>query len=698
MNQPLTAAPGPTRSMRCLGALFAGVAALALVLPGCGGSSDGSANPPIGATPPPPPPPPPPSVAISGVVADGPLQGATACYDLNDNGACDAGEPSSAATPANGSFTINVPTPDAGRHAVIVNVPATAIDQTTGAAVGSALTFKAPASGNTGAQSIFVSPLTTMVLGQMQATGANAADAAAYIQAQAGLSFSPLDDFGGNAPGPAQAAMLARLAVQTQIALAAALAPRLGQPDGTGGTVTQADIEKATANALRAALPSLAATAASPAITNATNVQAALVAAALDLVANQPALDAAAALAAVAAAKLADTPPPATPAAAATLRGFAYTDANNWTLRFMAADAVDNTPDSQGLVRFYDTHKAAVAGVVSTWGFGTLESRKGDQHWNGSLWRDCPLGLRSTQTQRDAQGRSAYDYCDGYERGTSSRTVVDIAGQTLASVITDKIRNFPGEDNGVAYANWGPANLGLLGTATFPAGSQLFYQNSLPTFNALAYDVTNPVGTFGTSAAAGGDARNNATLACLSAFNGGITAFNVGTLEQLVTVNAGTPCTVNPGTDAGGSSLNPNVWWGATSISLGTVAGGTTQPAGTANYFSTSANLRVAFSGGNTVKYFSCYVRSTTGGTRNCAEIGSGSYAIQTLGDGRAMTFNNLPAIAQRLSFERIFVERGGVVYVGYRNAANITRSTVRLNLPAANAVLGTLGIAAITP
>ena len=682
-------------NLQHLGALFASVAALALALPGCGGSSDSSGNPPIDATPPPPPAS---TVAISGVVADGPLQGATACYDLNDNGACDAGEPTSAATPANGSFTINVLTPDAGQHAVIVNVPATAIDQGTNAAVGSALTFKAPATGNTGVQSIFVSPLTTMVLGQMQATGATAADAAAYIQAQAGLSFSPLADFGGNAPGPQQAAMLARLAVQTQIALAAAMAPRLGQADGTGGTVTQADIDKATANALRAALPSLAATAASAAVTGAPNVQAALIAAAQDLVANQPTLDVAAALAAVAAAKLADTPPSTTPAATAVLRGFAYTDANNWTLRYMASSAVDNTPDAQGLVRFYDTHKAAAAGVVSTWGFGTLESRQGDRHWNGSLWRDCPLGVRSTQTQRDAQGRSAYDYCDGYERGTSSRSVVDIAGRTLASVITDQIRSFPGEDNGVAYANWGPSNLGLLGNATFPAGSQLFYQNTLPTFNALAYDVTNPVGTFGTSAAAGGDARNNTTLACLAAFNSAITAFNVGTLEQLATVNTGTPCTVNPGSDAGGTSLDPNIWWGASSVSLGTVAGGAALPAGTANYFTTSANLRVAFTGGTSVKYFSCYVRTTTGGNRNCTQIGSGSYSIQTLGDGRAMTFNNLPAIAQRLSFERVFVERGGTVYFGYRNAANITRSTVRLNLPAANAVLGTLGIAAITP
>ena len=222
----------------------------------------------------------------------------------------------------------------------------------------------------------------------------------------------------------------------------------------------------------------------------------------------------------------------------------------------------------------------------------TLESRQGDRHWNGSLWRDCTLGVRSTQTQRDAQGRSAYDYCDGYERGTSSRTVV----------------------------------------------------------------------------------------------------------EQLVAVNPGTPCTESASSDAGGSSLNPNVWWMASSVSLGTVAGGAALPAGTANYFTTSANLRVAFTGGTSVKYFSCYVRTTTGGNRNCTQIGTGSYAIQTLGDGRAMTFNNLPAIAQRLSFERVFVERGGTVYFGYRNAANITRSTVRLNLPAANAVLGTLGIAAITP
>ena len=88
----------------------------------------------------------------------------------------------------------------------------------------------------------------------------------------------------------------------------------------------------------------------------------------------------------------------------------------------------------------------------------------------------CPSGFRSSQYPRDAQGRTTYNYCDGWESGTSVRSGVDISGQTLASVVTDKIRAFPGGDSGVAYASWGPTDLSLLGSATFPAGSMLYYQ------------------------------------------------------------------------------------------------------------------------------------------------------------------------------------------------------------------------------
>src|SRR5205814_6523683 len=114
----------------------------ASLLAACGGG--GSTTPP---------PVQPTSVTISGVAADGPLQGATACYDLNDNGACDSGEPSSGPTDAAGRFSFDVDAAVAGQHRVVVVVPATAVDKDTGSAVGTAFTLQSPATGSSGAQS-----------------------------------------------------------------------------------------------------------------------------------------------------------------------------------------------------------------------------------------------------------------------------------------------------------------------------------------------------------------------------------------------------------------------------------------------------------------------------------------------------------------------------------------------------------------
>src|SRR5690349_12605512 len=105
-------------------ALLLGVLAAAALV-ACGGGG-GSSNPPPGPT----------NVTISGKAVDGALQGATACYDLNDNGACDNGEPTSAPTGANGSFSFEVTAAQAGQHRVVVEVPPTAIDADTSAAVG----------------------------------------------------------------------------------------------------------------------------------------------------------------------------------------------------------------------------------------------------------------------------------------------------------------------------------------------------------------------------------------------------------------------------------------------------------------------------------------------------------------------------------------------------------------------------------
>ena len=62
------------------------------------------------------------------------------------------------------------------------------------------------------------------------------------------------------------------------------------------------------------------------------------------------------------------------------------------------------------------------------------------------------------------------------------------------------------------------------------------------------------------------------------------------------------------------------------------------------------------------------------------------------------MSFNNVPAAFSRLSYGRVFVERGGKVYYGYRNRLGNTVPQVRLNLPAANAMLGQLGLPLIVP
>lgn len=64
------------------------------------------------------------STQITGLAVDGPLQGATACYDSNDNGACDIGEPSSAPAGADGRFALNVPLAEAGLRRLVVEVPA----------------------------------------------------------------------------------------------------------------------------------------------------------------------------------------------------------------------------------------------------------------------------------------------------------------------------------------------------------------------------------------------------------------------------------------------------------------------------------------------------------------------------------------------------------------------------------------------
>ena len=61
------------------------------------------------------------------------------------------------------------------------------------------------------------------------------------------------------------------------------------------------------------------------------------------------------------------------------------------------------------------------------------------------------------------------------------------------------------------------------------------------------------------------------------------------------------------------------------------------------------------------------------------------------------LTLGNPPAEVLRLGYTRVFVERGGTVYYGYQATKGVLQ-TVRLNLPAANALFAQLGIPQIAP
>lgn len=678
-------------------------AVLLAVLAACGGSGTApqAAAPAAPATPL--------AAVITGRAVDGPLQGATACYDLNDNGACDGGEPVSEATDAAGRFSLRVDPAAAGRHRVVVDVPASAIDADTGSAVGSAFTLRAPATGRGGDDEVFVSPLTTLVQAHVDATGATLAEAVELVRSQAGLLISPLDDFtAGNDDAQRHAARVARLVQLTALVQAAELAAVVGSPDRLGGTVTQAVVDTQIARSLIAALPAVAGAAIDPALTasSGAELQAALQVQARALAA-QLGLNAAQVQAGATAVALAE--PPFVPGvASATLTSLRYTDADNWAMRTLQSSADDNLPDAQNRVRFYDLRLQSSStalngnGVVSGWSRGATPARAGDLHWSGSAWVDCRLTDRYTSRLRDAQGRNDYEFCNKLEAGTSVRRVVDIGGRPMTDVVRNMIRNFPGSAQGIAYANWGPSDLQLFGSASFPAGSALIYQTNTVTQTAPGYDVQagNVVVAYNAGVAAGGDTRQNPALACNDPLQYAAAATTpVTTLETLVARNPGRPCIYSPGGVTPNFSLDPDAWWGNSTVNLGDLPGTNTLPAGTGNYYNTTASLRVAFAAsGNRVTFYRCYRRASDGSPRNCSLLGLGTWAVQVLGDGRVMSFSVQPALAQKLGYARVFVERGGRVYYGYKNPAGSVGTDLRLNMTAANAVLQQLGLPLIQP
>lgn len=658
--------------------------AMIAVLAACGGDGGDSpvaSNPPVVAT-----------SNLSLTVIDGPIVGAKVCLDTNSNGVCDAGEPFGTST-AGGVVTFAVPTADLGKYPVVAEVPAGAIDEDSpNTPIVTKYSLTAPVANPV------ISPLTTVVQQLVSSLGLSAADAAAAVQSQTGLTSSPLANYVASVsadPAAANAARVLVAAIQSQTvalgsaadvqkAIAANATNLLAAAvlAGADSTVVTACAVK-TSDACKTAIAAAVATVVADAGLTPTTVAAAITLAAAPVVAETT-----------------------TPVASFSLDWVNAGDASNWYTRILTSTAAENTPDANGLVRYRTIRHARVAGGDIEWAFNGDSARAGDLHWNGSAWVGCTTSFQNTSTVRDAQGRSTYNYCDSYEKGSTQRITTSIESQPMANVFTliQATRT-----NG---SNWGEAPTWFtgtvtasVGTATFPADSKLLVQSQTTTATALGYDVqTSAIVTVGDAdVAAGGNAVTNSAVACNTSrsFN----ATQAVTLETMIARSTGTPCIfgVRSITGVNGQTFNSvptDMGWGNTSASMGTIGNAPLGTSTTAtSYYTGNTPLRVSFAGGssNAATFYTCLQRSIDGSTRNCTAVGTGTYTITTLGDARVMTFSSLPAAFSNLSYERVFVERGGQVYRGYKDRLT-TSKVVRLNGTAGNAVLSQLGLPTFTP
>lgn len=578
-------------------------------------------------------------VTVSGVVADGPLSKALACYDLNDNLRCDAGEPTSAATDADGNFSIEVAADSAGQHAVVVDVPADAVDKDTGAAIGTALVMSAPASGVTGSHTVFVSPLTTLVGTVARQQGLSAADATAQVQQQLGMSASPLANF--VTPGDAQAARLAASVNRLVLDITA-----LGAQASLPAEQTQALIDAT----LTGHLPVLAAQAAAAGGTAqeaAAQASAAVLAAANLTPANTTAQ-------AQAQAQFAAPLQAATPGAFVSVRRFTYTDANNFAYQLFVGDS--RQVDAAGRFVAHDVRKTVQAGVEQPF-------NRNRAYWTGSAWQVCDRQWAVTvNTDQTASAPGKGLFC-GASSSQSRAVSQDIAGQKMADVIAS-MRAYPLPDSDGLPTDWGPAPA-LLGDTVFPAGSSLSSrQLSNDIGGADSYGLLDKVSARGTD----GFRRHLAGFDDADGIDANSLAGNLR--DANVAVNGGN----------------------AAFLDQYTVA----QPADAT--LLDAARWLIAFDFGvsNTVRFYKCDVVRASGAEVNCAAQGDGVLgAIESKADARLQRIaSGYPAeLLQATVRQRFFIEREGALLRG-ETALQRTTYNQRLNTTAWLALRDALGIA----
>ena len=679
----------------CLAVTGAAVLALA----GCGGGGETPTTPlPTGggnSTSPS-------TTPVSTTVIDGAVKNALVCLDKNNNGACDALEPQGR-TDVAGKVTFDVANADVGKYPILAIVGTDAVDADTGPVL-TAYTMTAPAD-----KAAVVSPLTTMVQQHIATTGVSSTEAAAAVQNALGLSVSVFQDFtkvAAPTDGTLNPATVARMIVVTTQQQAIALPAAQGATAADGTVITKAALDQAIQKKLLELLPALLAALSDPAVQAATTPaakEAALLTAASALITSSGLTAAGIPTVVAINNQTASTAPVSATQASAgfNLASLNFTDSLNFGGRVFGASLAQATPDASNKTRFVERRIRSNTGSMAVWGSGSNPQRGADLSWNGAAWTNCPINFENTATVRDAQGNSAYNYCDSRETGKTNRATFDVSGQTMASVYNNIVA--------AGYTNLSIANpTTALGSTAFPAGSALLYQASTSLTTAIAYypGSGNVVKQYSAAVSAGGVATTQAPGVGCNSTEFTTTGSNSTTLEGLISAMTGTPCSFGlPGSFIynGVTYTNPdptNEAWGNSTVGIGSIG---TAPVGTGTtapgFYSGNTKLRVAFTGTGTnpVTYYACKERFNNGSPRNCTTIGTGSYTIATLGDARALTLNNLPAQTSPLTFTQVFVERGGKIYFGFQNKPGIFNSA-RLNTVAANALFTQLGMPTVDP
>lgn len=678
---------------------------------GCGGGNSDPVTDSASATPVTPVAPPAPTTTnVTTTVIDGAIKNALVCMDKNSSGQCDADEVQGR-TDAAGSVTLAVPNADVGKFPLLALVGTDAVDADHGP-VTVAYSMGAPAD-----KTAIISPLTTLVQQTVASAGFTSAEAAKAVQDATGITTSPFDDFttpaakaAAAASASADAAVVSRIIVVTTQQQAAALAVKRGTAAIDGSTISQADLDRAMQKKMLEQLPAVVTASIGAAVqaaaTPAAN-EAAILAAASTLAASS-ALNATSVATLVAINNQGLVPlttpfTPDAPVADYSLASLNFTNASNWFVRVFGASLAQATPDASGATKFVDKRLRSNTNAVANWTYGIDPARQADLHWNGNAWVGCALNYENSGTARDVQGKSPSNYCDGLSVSKSSRARFDISGKTMASVYSD-IRV-------AGYTNLTVANAAALGTATFPADSKLSYQSTTLLSEAIAYypassltaGQTNIPSQNVPAIAAGGVASTQPAGEGCNTVQPDPNGFNATTLEGLIAVKKGTPCNFGPSgsfTYQGQTYTAPtNDIWSFSTVNIALVGTAPVNSGTAPGFYTGNIRYRFAFKGAaaNAITYYACQQRFIDGATRACVEIGTGTYAIATLGDARVMTFTNLPAQLAAVTFNPVLVERNGLVYSGYQNKL-VASVTARLNAPAGNALLTQLGLPPIDP